>query len=945
MNTLKKLIATCLLGASAVAAQAVIAYPHPVQVAQPDGTVVEVQLRGDEYFSWAETLDGYTLMHDTQGFWAFARKSASGALEASTLRYAGSSLLAQSYGIEKNLRFPEAQISRATSPMRHSIRKAGKKKADDHGGLQFPTTFPTTGKNRLLLLLVNFANTTTTYSQESFDNCMNMENYRNIGSFRDFYLQQSYGALEVNTTVVGWLTLPNPKSSYPFNKNNQAQMNNTLESLIRDALSLLPEGINLADFDNDKDGVLDGLAIIHQGEGQETSGSSADIWSMSYDMPDHTVQGIKIGSCTIQPETTNGKMSNIGVITHEFGHNLGAPDFYDIAQNQGSKTYPTTGKWDLMAEGSWNGNNADSPAGFNPWQKLMYGWITPVELTADCKVTDMPAAHASNVCYKIPTSEPGEYFMVENRQNRSFDAGLPGHGMLVYYVNEQAVREHLPSNEINSYFPQGLYIVNAAATKVPTEDVSSWDVVNTKNASFPGGLGKTELSPSTLPSTNTWNGFSTGVEITNITEGNELISFDFKASAHLAAPQNLTIDCNAGVTTLQWQVPESEEGLSHYCITRNNEIIANNVTELTFVDNEPAEGINAYSLYAVSTDNRKSKSLMDSVYYAPTRITNISLSENNGVDVVVNLNSNLYRSPIDTKGMLYTTTDTKRTSCLRFRASELTPYVGGNIKKISIYSAMRSANIANAMVHVWTVDANNELTLLSEDKLSMLSEGTWATKTLSTPVEIMPNQDYVIGYTIEAKNDNTVSIVEQPYEFHPELGNLKVEDNKLVVDNEMEKNLMMYAIVDNNSAPFYTEMPPLPETYTDSDIAFPLGFCVYRDNEFMGYTSGRLFHDTDVPAGDHTYNVTCIYADGTISPAAIADITTTAVESVKADDNVAVGTNDKAIVFGGDCDATIVSADGRIVFCGNAKAGQSVALQPGIYVVKIGTKVIKVAVR
>ena len=52
----------------------------------------------------------------------------------------------------------------------------------------------------------------------------------------------------------------------------------------------------------------------------------------------------------MQAEKQYWSMAGIGVICHEFGHNLGAPDFYDT-NYQTSGNQDGTGEWDIM--GLW----------------------------------------------------------------------------------------------------------------------------------------------------------------------------------------------------------------------------------------------------------------------------------------------------------------------------------------------------------------------------------------------------------------------------------------------------------------------------------------------------------------------------------------------------------------------------------------------------------------
>ena len=48
------------------------ANPAGRDVVQPDGTKFTLHLRGDEFFSWTETSDGYSIVKDADGFWKYA---------------------------------------------------------------------------------------------------------------------------------------------------------------------------------------------------------------------------------------------------------------------------------------------------------------------------------------------------------------------------------------------------------------------------------------------------------------------------------------------------------------------------------------------------------------------------------------------------------------------------------------------------------------------------------------------------------------------------------------------------------------------------------------------------------------------------------------------------------------------------------------------------------
>src|SRR5574344_1796146 len=64
---------------------AVVAYPHPMEVKQSDGTMVTVLLKGDEKVSWAKTTDGYTLLRSENGDFVYAIPDEKGGMKPSII--------------------------------------------------------------------------------------------------------------------------------------------------------------------------------------------------------------------------------------------------------------------------------------------------------------------------------------------------------------------------------------------------------------------------------------------------------------------------------------------------------------------------------------------------------------------------------------------------------------------------------------------------------------------------------------------------------------------------------------------------------------------------------------------------------------------------------------------------------------------------------------------
>ena len=476
---------------------------------QPDGNMLTIVMHGDAVVNWATTTDGYTLLINKDNGFEYAITDSnkdlipSGVLAKNKIDRTDKdrNILSK---ITPGLHYSDKQIEMKKQSHMFYSQKSGPSKA-----------FPTTGTQDLLMILANFNNTSTTFSQTNFNNYMNQVNYNGTGSFRDYYLEVSYGQLTVNTTVTIWVTLPNTHDYYGPQANWGEFAYEAVVAADNQA------AINYANFDNDGDGEVEGIAIIHQGPGQEATGSTNDIWSHSwnltsagYSYAQRTFDGVQVNAYTTQPETnaSGTAMSTIGVMCHEFGHNLGAPDYYDTDYGTGGQ-YDGTGLWDMMASGSYNGTPSGAqPAHHNVFTKwYYYGWLTPVELTTDQIVT-MDNVENNQVAYYYTTTTTNEYFMLENRQQTGFDVGLPGHGLIIYHVDQDYIDAHDGSNDINAGSHQGLYPKASNGT------------INSSGCPFPAG-GDTQFDDTSNPNSLSWAGANTNKPLLNIAENSGIIQF------------------------------------------------------------------------------------------------------------------------------------------------------------------------------------------------------------------------------------------------------------------------------------------------------------------------------------------------------------------------------------------------------------------------------------
>lgn len=473
---------------------AVPAAPFLTTYTQADGSTLEIYVRGDERLNWTESSDGYTLLSKNKSKY-YAVKDVDGDLVVSDIQ-----------ANDPANRTPEELIFLNTIPkyLRYSqtqVNLANEIRNTRLGG------FPTTGVNNMVVILANFTDTNPSYSQTNFDNMMNQNNYSGIGSFKQYYLEVSYGQLTVNTTVVGWVTVPNNHDYYgPESR---------WAEFARDAVYAADPEVDYSQFDNDGDGRVDGVAIYHQGKGQETTGDTSDIWSHSFTLLGGgyfvNLDGVQITDYTMQAEKQYWSMSGIGVICHEFGHNLGTPDFYDTDYQTGG-SQDGTGEWDIMGSGAYNGGG-DRPAHHNMWSKAFYGWVQPQELYYDGNIS-IPSSTTNPIAYYFTTPVDGEYIMLENVQQSGFNASVPGNGLLVYHADENWIQSHLNQNNINTTSHQGFYVYPAQGG------------VNSSSATFPT-YSITSLTDNSYPSIPSWGNYDVSKSLTNISKSGGVVSFDF----------------------------------------------------------------------------------------------------------------------------------------------------------------------------------------------------------------------------------------------------------------------------------------------------------------------------------------------------------------------------------------------------------------------------------
>ena len=323
------------------------------------------------------------------------------------------------------------------------------------------------GQKKGIVILMQFKDTKfkTANNLAKYKDILNKENY-STGSFKgsvaDYFKAQSGGIFELTFDVVGPYTAKNNYSYYGKDdgaEGNDQHPDELIVEAVKAAFADTDANINFKDYDWDDDDEVDQVFVLYAGTGQADGGSSNTIWPHMYELSatgkDFTVNGVRINTYACSNEVTpSGSIEGIGCFCHEFSHCMGFPDFYDTSYSG----WFGMGDWDLMCSGSYNGNSFQ-PAGYTAYEKWMSGWLEPKELTTDVKVENLkPTCKGGDAYILYNSGNSNEYYMIENRQLVSWDASLPGKGLMITHVD----------------FDKTIWEENNPNTKVTDQDVRDY---------------------------------------------------------------------------------------------------------------------------------------------------------------------------------------------------------------------------------------------------------------------------------------------------------------------------------------------------------------------------------------------------------------------------------------------------------------------------------------
>lgn len=483
----------CFLSVAAFM-MAVPARPSRFVAKQPDGSQLALTLCGDEHFHFYLTDDALPVLCGADEAYYHATQSVLGHLIPSTVLV---------HEPEDRDLVEKAFIERRgdTRPMLANARRMKQKRPVSSTRTSPSQRSAYVGTKRGLVILAQFSDCKFTIPNAAgfYQDVLNGDGAPQYGipsSVSNYFKDQSNGLFDLQFDVVGPVTVSN-KLSY-YGSNNSWGDDLHPEKMIEEAIRLSSSKVNFSDYDWDKDGNVEQIFVIYAGYNEAQGAPAYTIWPHAYSLSYAGItppmfNGVKIDAyaCSSELSGKSGIVPDgIGTFCHEFSHNLGLPDFYDIDYSGGYGMYI----WSLMDAGCYCGPDfrGEVPCNYTGYERWFCGWSELIELNEGCRIDGMTSISENGPTYVVRNrAYADEYYLLENRQQTGWDSYLPAHGMLVMHVDYDSNAWF--DNTVNDVRTHQRFVV------VPADNTTVQSINGCKGDLYPGSSGNTSLTDASSP--------------------------------------------------------------------------------------------------------------------------------------------------------------------------------------------------------------------------------------------------------------------------------------------------------------------------------------------------------------------------------------------------------------------------------------------------------------
>ncbi len=471
------------------------------------GETIQLRIFGDEFYARRETLDGYTVIYDTQQKrYCYATLAVGRFVSSGVPLYKPAPI-----ELRKHLK-ENTDVRNEKFSIRHNCIRSHEESADtgmmrtlgsEEGLLSGRKLHK--GNIRGLTVMVDFDDVRTNISNADVDAMFNADNYTENGNYcsvKSYFEIVSSGKLDYTNLVIGPVRLSKRRSHYITNL------------LVKEVMDIVVNDlkIDLVQFDSKNEGIIDAINILYAGESQY----DGNLW------PHNSYQTLQYGNTKTHYYQLTGlglhKVDlRIGTICHENGHLLCRfPDMYDYGKRDGDhETSQGIGRYCLMGSGN-HLNQRRTPSPVCGYLRELAGWVDNViDLNNPGSYTTQHGRY--DTVLKFSTDKSNEYFIIENRSQLALDTHLPSSGLAVLHCDT------LGSNE----WQQGTRNEHYQCALIQAD--GHLDLENNRNPGDEGDLYPDitgiALSNETTPSSREWDGTDSGFQIRDISGPGPDIAF------------------------------------------------------------------------------------------------------------------------------------------------------------------------------------------------------------------------------------------------------------------------------------------------------------------------------------------------------------------------------------------------------------------------------------